>query len=232
MLSGNVLEVYRYQEDIYHNFRQFDLTNKKIPPEELQEDNEKESKENIKERSVKRSKIRLRRLINANANELSKFVTLTFKENIVDISKANGEFKKFKQRLRYRLKKQDRDLKYIAVIEFQERGAVHYHCLMNCGYIPNKVLNQIWGNGFVRINNIENVDNVGAYVVSYMSSEFKDIDDHKRYLHSRNLKKPIVIKNDKRVSELMAAIDSSNLAYETEYETDYFGKVNYRQYKT
>ncbi|GAI10009.1 unnamed protein product, partial [marine sediment metagenome] len=38
---------------------------------------------------------------------------------------TNREFKKFIQRLRY----QYGDFKYMAVIEFQDRGAIHYHMI-------------------------------------------------------------------------------------------------------
>ena len=263
VLSGNVLEVYYYQEDIKHNFKRFDLTNKKIPDETLNkmlsnkedvpkwvkkdkkntpdcsQEQEKESDIETKKRSLLRSKIRLRRLINANATELDKFVTLTFRKNITDVTKANQKFEKFKKRLKYRLKKDDKnfDLKYIAVIEFQKRGAVHYHCLFNISYIKNEQLQKIWRNGFVRINKIDDVDNVGAYVVKYMSDDIEKYSeqlgsDHKRYLHSRgNLKEPIIVKDDAEVAEILADLDDSDIAYESEYDTDYFGEVHYRQYK-
>ena len=190
---------------------------------------EEESKESIKRRSLIRSKIRLRRLINANIEEWDKFITLTFADNITDVSYANDEFRKFKQRLKYRM---DKKLKYVTVIQYQKRGAIHYHILLNCDYIPHKKLESIWGHGYVKINQIDNVDNVGAYVVSYMDDDFSKINENKkRYFHSRNLKKPIVIKNDSKVAELFTEFKNIKPDFEKEYDTEYFGKVNYQQYK-
>ena len=108
--------------------------------------------------NMQKARNRLRRLITANFDEHSKFITLTFKENLTDVKKANYEYMKFIQRLRYRYG----DFKYIAVIEFQKRGAVHYHMISNLPYIDNSKLCEIWGQGFVKINDIRHVDNVGA----------------------------------------------------------------------
>lgn len=70
---------------------------------------------------------------------------MTSEENITDIKIANVEFKKFIQRLKWSRE----DFKYLAVIQFQERGAIHYHMLANLDYIPKAKLNKIWGKGFV-----------------------------------------------------------------------------------
>ena len=67
-------------------------------------------------------------------------------------------------RLNYKL---NQKIKYLAVIEFQERGAVHYHVLSDIPYIPQKELQDIWGHGFVYINAVKHVDNIGAYIVKY-----------------------------------------------------------------
>ena len=70
--------------------------------------------------------------------------------------------------------------KYLAVVEFQKRGAIHYHMLSDFGYIEQKELEKIWGNGFVWIrdlltgNNGKPVDNVGAYLVKYMNKNIID----------------------------------------------------------
>lgn len=227
VVSGNVIEVYQYEESIYCDFKQsrFDCTNKKVPPDDLQE----EDKESIKQRSLIRSKMRLRRLINANGSDLDKFVTLTFARNITSVDGANREFKNFIKRLKYNL---DKELKYIAVIQFQERGSIHYHILFNCDYIPHSKLEDIWGNGFVKINQINGVDNVGAYVVKYMKSELENIPKgKKRYFHSRNLNKPKVIKNHRRVSRWLSELEDVSSDYETVYDTEYLGKIKYQQYK-
>lgn len=64
---------------------------------------------------------------------------------------------KFIQRLKYKFGK---DIKYLAVIEFQQRGAVHYHVLSDIPYIKQDELQDLWGQGFVFINAISHVDNI------------------------------------------------------------------------
>lgn len=90
-----------------------------------------------------------------------------------------------------------KDFKYLAVIEFQERGAIHYHIICNLPYVPHKELQELWGNGIVWINCIQNADNVGAYVVKYMTKDTADkrLQNHKGYLCSKGLKRPIEVSN-------------------------------------
>jgi hypothetical protein len=46
-------------------------------------------------------------------------------------------------------------LKYVSVVEFQKRGAVHYHAVFfNLPFIVNDELAAIWSHGFIKINAI------------------------------------------------------------------------------
>lgn len=143
------------------------------------------------------------RIIDCNFDDKTKFITLTFKKNINDITYTNYEFNKFIKRLNFSLynsKKQK--LKYLAVWEKQKRGAIHYHIIFfDMPYIKNKQLEEIWGHGFVKINKIDvdSIDNRGRYVSKYFS---KDIDEknykQKSFFKSQNLIQPIIntFKND------------------------------------
>ena len=76
----------------------------------------------------------IRRLACCNFNnKYDKFLTLTFADNMTDIKECNLLFKNFIKRLKYQYDLHN--LKYLAVIEFQQRGAVHYHVLLNIPYI-------------------------------------------------------------------------------------------------
>jgi len=112
---------------------------------------------------------------------------LTFAENITDLTKGNKIFNQFIKRLTYKYP----NLKYVAVIEFQKRGAIHYHLLCNLPYVDNKEIKKIWRQGFIRINKIDNVDNVGAYMSKYLG---KEIDERmfrrKKFFRSQNLTQP------------------------------------------
>lgn len=174
-------------------------------------------------------------------NQNAKFVTLTFDNkrdfDIKDVKQCNAYFKAFIKRLRYVYG----DFKYLYVIEFQDsrgRGAVHYHVIMEVPFIKKSELARIWGGGFVKINAIDKVDNLGAYVVKYMN---KDIDDKrlqglKAYGHSRNLEQPNEFKSwdvqDKSdVEAVLEKLQSSYMpCYQKSYETEKCGLIIYRQY--
>ena len=187
----------------------------------------------------KRRRDKIRRLACANFNNIhDKFLTLTFAENKTDIEECNNLFKKFIMRLKYTYNL--KDLKYLAVIEFQERGAVHYHVLLNIPYIPHAELQELWGNGFVFINAITHVDNLGAYVLKYMTKDNNDtrLMGKKAYLTSRNLKHEETIVNHD-LNEFYTLenkiIQKFNLneikpIYVSNYDTEILGQCEYKQY--
>lgn len=116
-----------------------------------------------------------------------KFMTLTFREEVMDVKEANRMFTDFMQRLsyyHYGIKKNV--IKYLVVPELQERGVWHFHVvLFNCPYTSNKKrddypLEKIWGNGYVFINALKRrsgkmVDSVfvAQYVTKYLTKEIE-----------------------------------------------------------
>lgn len=125
-------------------------------------------------------------------------------------------------------------------MSFRTGGAVHYHCLLNIPYIPHKELQNLWGHGFVFINAIEHVDNIGAYILKYMTKDNNDVRlmGQKAYLSSRNLIKPeeLVNHNLKDFDILEKKIyQKYNLKeiepiYEANYTTEMLGDCEYKQY--
>lgn len=195
--------------------------------------------ENYKQTQKKRRNT-IRRLICTNFDSNSKFVTLTFNNSmgfdIKDVKQCNSYFHDAIRRLRYLYPY----LKYVAVVEFQDkndRGAVHYHVICNLPYIKKVELSEIWGGGYVKINRIDKVDNVGAYVVKYMN---KDIDDVrlqglKAYNCSKGLQKPLEFKTwDERDCELIRyyeeLLKDKSPSYVGAYKSDKAGAIEYRQY--
>lgn len=59
--------------------------------------------------------------------DTSVFVTLTFKENLTDYDSAVKAFKGFTKQLRRKVE----NLRYIVTVELQQRGAIHFHMLVN-----------------------------------------------------------------------------------------------------
>ncbi|MGU8301207.1 hypothetical protein ACV3L8_16045, partial [Clostridium perfringens] len=91
--SGDIVEVYRYEKEVVYDFIEYKKGSKGRKSKAKQEDQEKN-----REKVFSRAKRDLRRIINCNVRKYSKFLTLTFKDEITDISEANRELKKFIQR--------------------------------------------------------------------------------------------------------------------------------------
>ena len=237
IVTNNIIEVYTYEK--------LNIKDKKLSSKNLEVHQYKLTDLENYKRSQKRRRETIRRLVCTNfKNDSSKFLTLTFKDDIRDVKKANKEFKKFIQRLNYFIQKKDLNfkLKYVAVVEFQDKnrdGVVHYHIICNLPYIPKKFIEDTWGRGFIKINRIDKVDNLGAYVTKYMN---KDIDDDrlmglKAYNCSKNLDRPVEFKNWKSdesniIDNLkeMYHLDKIKPVYENSYTGLEIGQVTYKQY--
>jgi hypothetical protein len=184
----------------------------------------------------------IRQLICTNFDSGSKFVTLTFDNDrdhdYKDVQACNAYFKKFVMRMKYRFP----EFKYVAVIEFQDkngRGAVHYHMICNLPFMKKSELAEIWAGGFVKINRIDKVDNVGAYVIKYMTSDMDDrrLCGENAYLHSRGLEKPVEVttwrESDRECwRDLHDALEKATPSYSAKYESEAAGHIEYLQYNS
>lgn len=137
------------------------------------------------------------------------FITLTFKENLIDPRLANKKFNSWRTSFSRKLKKcYGVDFMYIGVPEFQKRGAVHYHLIVNINprehslllpeqkNAPNKNMFDVfgWKHGFTSCFDFELTDenfNPILYISKYLT---KDIDNRlygtTKLLKSNNLEKP------------------------------------------
>lgn len=224
VLSGNVVEFYEYENDVIYGYKDTKKNTKGRKSVANDEDKEKN-----REKVLSRARKDLRRIINCNIQEYSKFLTLTFADNVQDLDKANYEFKKFILRLNYHYKIK---VKYSVVIEFQKRGAVHYHAILYnlTDKLDLKVLQKIWGNGFIKVNSIKDVDNVGAYVCKYMiKTDDYRLLGRKMYFNSKGLDKPQEIKESSLVDALVGSLQDNSLTYENKFSNDY-NSINYKQY--
>ena len=239
--SGDIIEIYEYSEGYLKGYK---LTENEINKRTRSESNLDDT--DSRERSLKRAKANLRRLINANVGQYgkeftAKFLTLTFKDNVKDLDKANYEFEKFIKRLNYHcFGTKKANLKYTCVVEFQKRGAIHYHVIIyNMPYIKANDIGNVWGNGFIKINKIDDVDNVGAYVSEYLGQaekgQGKNIEDDrlqgkKSYFSSRGLYNPIEITDKKIVEQVATALLNEKLTYSATFENEHLGNITYKQY--
>jgi|FLYL01.1.fsa_nt_gi hypothetical protein len=227
--TGHIIEVYEYERAPFKADLEIKKPDSEIPDWIKNLESSNKTKDEYTRSNSVRCRNMIRRLALANFNKDSKFITLTFNTHITCLDAANTLFKQFVQRLRYRYGK----FKYIAVIEFMKSGRIHYHMMSDLPYIKNKVLAEIWENGFVKINNITKVDNVGAYMVKYM---IKDIGDNrlagrKAYLCSKNLDRPEEYKNDLAVQILMKnGVHKKEKVFTNSYISEYLGEVVYTEY--
>lgn len=128
---------------------------------------------------VARSLGMLRDLLNTNVKNVlyCRWVTLTYRQRdnydvepvpMRDTVRLYSDFKKYNMRMR----RMYGDYEYIACAEPQGSGSWHLHVLMifpkRAPFIPNSLLADKWGQGYVVVGKLDNVDNVGAYLTAYL----------------------------------------------------------------
>ncbi len=235
VISGRFLEMYTYSKGVYKVYgkNKNGRAGKGVVIDE-------EQKEKNRNTAIMRARRTIKRIVNANIGQWgddvsAKFLTLTFRDNVDSLDVANYEFKKFIKRLNYEIYGTKCSyLKYTAVIEFQKRGAVHYHVIFyNLPYTGADVIARVWDNGYIKVNKIDDVDNVGAYICKYLT---KGNDDNrllgrKCYFNSRGLRQPIekYCDNDE-IEGIKETFPGLTLIYKSAFENEYVGTVVYEQY--
>jgi hypothetical protein len=231
--SGHIIEVYKY--DKATQWAKDDPLMKRSNGGRDKEGNE-ERKMEYRESVNHKAREKLRRLINANFDENSLFITLTFREHVTDIEEANYNLKKFLQKMKRRYE----GFAYVAVIEFTKKGRIHYHMLVNGVRLEWKTheelqsherdLADVWGHGYVDIGYKKN-DNAGAYLLKYMTKEHIDerLEGKKRYFFSRNLTQPKTILGAEAL-EIIRLMDDYAPVFNSEYYNEFQGNVTYQEY--
>lgn len=246
IVSGNVIEVYEYEKQPMipeqnkytdDGYDPFDYENTDL------DQFKKDRKQERREQTVRDARNMVRRLALMNFGSGDKFITLTYKENMTDIDRADLDFKNFIKRFKYHFKIER--LKYIAVREFQKRGAIHYHVI--CDWDKHfesdkevrhyeRVLGRdIWRHGFVDIKTMdENNDNVGAYLVKYMTKNVSVVffKNRKIYLCSKGLERPKVYRGleAEMIIEAYGLGDKKKEVFTNSYLSEYLGNVVYKEY--
>jgi hypothetical protein len=232
IICGKKAELYQYEAPIVIGKKRKHRKIKRRTKEEVMAEikNSEESEfemEVMRDFSLRRTRARIVRLLDSNP-DLKVFITLTFKDNIQELGEANAIFKKFIKRL----KRKQKDLKYLAVPEFQKRGAVHYHLLVNFE-MRNEELSAIWDQGFVMINRVKHINNLGLYISKYVGKSLFDFRyfGMRKILSSRNLEKPLVIIIKEEIKNFfISAGDKLTTLFEKSYRSDWLGVIDYILY--
>ena len=135
---GDYLQVYFYsKKQVKNDIKNLDINNLKKKNNQIEFDLTKNNKNNIlnkdnnlneiEHRNIIRTKLNCQRLAKANSKDWTSFITLTYAENMQDIKQAKIDLNYFIKNV----KKIKKDFKYIAIPEFQKRGAIHFHLLSN-----------------------------------------------------------------------------------------------------
>lgn len=200
----------------YKDYEVLTLTNKK----NINRDYKKNVEGKKSLQSLQRARRNILQIFNDNITMNDVIFTLTYAENMQDYEQAYNDFRYFIDRLKYKYK-----FEYIAVQELQDRGAIHYHCIMflygeSISLTENELWN-IWGHaGYdyqgnkvgVDIDNVrpDNIDSLPYYFSKYLTDYKKGqvIQKNKRlYNVSRGIKKTTIQKLD---YEQIKGIDLDN----------------------
>lgn len=145
--------------------------------------------------SIVRARRSVRELIDCNYTKFTKFVTFTFKENVTDMKEARKAFKDFMRSFKMKF---GMPFKSVRVTELQQRGAIHFHCVLFIEkYLPFKELKALWGKyGSLDIKAIKcGSEAVTKYVCKYITMDFvgqKYNPGDRLYTCTQNLIRPTI----------------------------------------
>lgn len=142
----------------------------------------------------------LRRLIELNFKGGDWHVVLTCRKDLrPDLEEAPAVIREFRDKLRKAYRQQNWDLKYIITCETGERGAVHWHMIVNDMASEQtttcKLISKFWERGrphFTALDENRDYKDLAEYIVKETSKRIEEGKTIEKlsYMPSRNLKKP------------------------------------------
>jgi len=178
-----------------------------------------------------RARSNINRLVIANTNwkeNAPRFVTFTFAKNITSLEEAHVYWRTFMRKFKIMFPA----LKYLGVVEFQKRGAVHYHVLffnLPFKFGMKETIRNTWGQGFIKFKSasrLRKIDELGLYLSKYLQKEIMDmrLRGEKAYFCSKNLTRPIVYRDETTCSQLLSTIDENDATISS-YQSKNFGVI-------
>lgn len=145
--TASYIEIWEYEKPIFSKGKSINTNteskekSKRRTFDELTPEEQEQRLERMKKTRLD-AKWNLLRLVDCNFDDMTSFLTLTTKENISDRNHFKDLLKTFIKRFNYHIfKTKKSQLRYIAVLEKQKRGAWHAHILLfSVPYIPHKQL--------------------------------------------------------------------------------------------
>ncbi len=204
IISGNNVEKYEYQKEprpVARGRRKRKNNNDSESVGVDRTDTLSEGQLGKRQDNAQRVRMVFRRIVASNLSGAVPplLLTFTYKENQTDINIGYKDYQSFIKTLRNKFGK---TFSYIAVSEFQKRGAIHFHALF--WGLPTGIFSQerktrtialIWEHGFVYMKETDGNDKLSSSLSKYMVKAFTDprLKNKKAYLASRNIKRPKII---------------------------------------
>jgi len=230
IVSGSTVELYQYGTPYSYNHAPF--------PSRGMSSRTTHELEARRDDNLWLVRAQIRRLVDANVKRYGYepvFLTFTFAENITSVSVANKMFSDFIERLNYNYSTR---FAYLTVVEFQKRGAVHYHCIffnmplhIEENERKERVIAKLWGHGFVDIERVRSARRVGPYVCKYLDKAVHDerLRGQKAYFTSRGLLRPRLYRDEERIDNFLNT-HILDLEHSVEYVSKHYSKVSYKTY--
>lgn len=191
----------------YHTWRYKPEEKRRKP----KENKTTEVQQQINDRQTER---KLTRIMNANFDNSSWYMTFSYKkENRPDIETLKKHKRILLSNLRKTYKNQGKELKYIETTEIGERGAVHFHMVIND--IDIREVKQLWSYGFVKaipLDSSGQYRKLAAYFIKYFQKTRGTSEQiqKKAYNCSRNLIRPVPKKHVMRGKDFIKEIKVPN----------------------
>ncbi|MDM0979034.1 rolling circle replication-associated protein (plasmid) [Clostridium perfringens] len=216
--------------------------------EDLENNEKVENSKRNRKTTLTNTRNNIIRLIKSN-EDMKTFITLTF-EKETDYKESKKLLNNFFNKLR----RNNKDLKYLWVLEFgSKNGRLHYHVLTNLELpsninfaksrerksdvhkeFENNFRKKYWKHGFLDIRNLEQEGNtnIALYVSCYIVKDLldKQLEGYRVYGYSKKtLNKPIVSKiyDDRSIESLLNDFYKEyELKYTNSYDISYLDRSN------
>lgn len=238
--SNNRVEVYAIHGTITEGGE-----SKNIDGRRGNEGNSKDSNSRRKQ-TLNEARNNIIRLVGCNS-DMKVFCTLTYKDNMQELEKSRKHLQYFFQKLH----KDYKNLKYLWVMEYQDRGAIHFHILLNINLpinhingrkskdhkqIENEFNKKYWNRGFIDLKVLEDNYQAAKYIATYLVKDLLELDleGYRVYSYSKNLNKPKVSKMfipNTKVETVINIYQGYKVQYVNSYDIKYIDKAGNERIK-
>jgi len=233
ILSGHYIEIYQYEQPLVLNRPIKNKIDKSIELKPWDFDLYIARRAEYRQRTKTRVVGQVQRLVESNFDKDSIFLTLTFNNennfDITDLKICNLKVHNFMARLKENFK----NLKYLIVPEFQKRGALHYHLIINVPFIEKKIIQKLWKYGFIKLKDIYYIEGMGNYFTKYLTKNSVDgrLYGKRSFFTSKNLLRP-KIKYGEYAEKIVQRLEEKNVKpyFLRNYRSQFNGDVKYMKF--